>query len=373
MNQPSGSMAKPSRYRQAREDSTTVDDMNRPATSSTASDTNPTIARSMSRYRRRRPGAESSPAIPGAALATSRVAVPASRHARHQSDAEEEHLREKHRLDAMDQLTGGNPKSRPSTRPPSIEKSARRSLTTENGTSTVQSRETTQECRAKPDPSTDPADRKSFFQKVGLGKPKGASAKDQASPRYIGVGGGGIVPGTDAPVSAVNAGKRHVLVQYGNVSLWFPFTPSTRASDILRSASKTLSSEINPDTFILVETFRQIGLDRPLRRYEHIREIMNSWSQDADGNRLTVIPPSSMDIYARLDAQHVPLERPGETTVLMYYSHRPRRWDKRFVTLRTDGQVTMAKKETSKDSTNICHLSDYDIYTPQCPSSRQRH
>lgn len=359
---------KPSRYRHARDDSN-LDNMPRPPTSS--SDQNPSIARSMSRYRRKRPGVESSPAIPGgppdAVALDTRGGVdvppiPVSHHARHKPSVDEERLREKHRLDAMDQLTGGNPLSRPSARP-SNEKKPRRAATKEDIATVVKARETTKERRPKSNPSSASTDRKSFFQKVGLKKSRSSPSKDHSAPRYIGVGGGGIVPGTDAPVSAVNAGERHVLVQYGHASLRYPFSPTTQVSDILHSASKTLSSEINPEAFILVETFRQIGLDRPLRRYEHIREIMNSWSHDSDDNRLTVVPPSNMDVQVNLDAQgHT--ESPSETTVLMYYSQRPRKWDKRYVTLRSDGQITMSKKESLKDSTNICHMSDYDIYTP---------
>lgn len=353
----------PSRYRHARDGPAIAPDATRTVA---ASNDNPSIARSMSRYRRKRPGVGSSPVIPGVGLDPARapppVAVPG--HARHKLSVDEERLRERHRLDAMEQLTGGNTNSCPSTRPSSAERTPRRAQTKEEIAPKVRTREATKERRPGSHPSNDTAERKSFFQKVGIGKSKSSPAKGQSAPKYIGVGGGGIVPGTDAPVSAVNAGERHVLVQYGNIALNFPFTPSTQVSDILLSASKTLSSEINPNTFVLVESFRQIGLDRPLRRYEHIRNIMNSWTHDSDSNCLTVIPPSNMDVSVGLAAQQVPADRPCGTTVTIYYSNRPRKWDKRFVTLRPDGQVTMAKKESAKDSTNICHLSDYDIYTP---------
>lgn len=99
-----------------------------------------------------------------------------------------------------------------------------------------------------------------------------------------------------------------------------------------------------------------------MRRYERVRDVMNSWAHDAD-NRLVIIPPSSMDALAQLDAQHVPNEKPRETTVFLYHSQRPGKWDKRYVTLRPDGQIVISKKEKS-DTTNICHLSDFDIYSP---------
>lgn len=204
--------------------------------------------------------------------------------------------------------------------------------------------------------------RKSFFQKVGLTKSKDPVKQDEPA-RYIGVGGGGIVPNIDAPVSAVNTGERRVIVQYSDTSVQLPVTPSTRVEDLLLSASQNISHDIDPGKSILLESFHQVGLERPLRRYERVRDVMNSWSHDAD-NRLVIIPPSSMDALAQLDAQEVPTEKPRETTVFLYHSQRPGKWDKRYVTLRADGQIVVSKKEKSDTSTNICHLSDFDIYSP---------
>lgn len=206
-------------------------------------------------------------------------------------------------------------------------------------------------------------ERKSFLQKVKLSRSKEPSETEQPAPRYIGVGGGGIVPGTDAPISAVNAGERSVLVQYSDLTLQIPITPSTLVSDLLLSASEQLHPDIDPKQFILIESFQQVGLQRPLRRYEHVRDVMNSWAHDND-NHLIIIPPSSIDALDQVDARQVPSEKPAETTVQIYYSQRPRKWDKRYATLRSDGQVTISKKENSKDHTNICHLSDFDIYSP---------
>lgn len=187
--------------------------------------------------------------------------------------------------------------------------------------------------------------------------------KIDSTPKYIGVGGTGVVPGLDAPVSAVNAGERHVLVTYGDAKANLTVTPSTQVKDLLHDAAESLSRDIDADKFILMESFSQVGLERPLRRYEHVRDVMNSWSHDAE-NRFIIIPPSSLESLAQLDAAHAPSEQPVPITVHIYHSQRPRKWDKRFVTLRADGQVTISKKEIAKEQTNICHISDFDIYFP---------
>jgi hypothetical protein len=76
---------------------------------------------------------------------------------------------------------------------------------------------------------------------------------------------------------------------------------------------------------------------------------------------ITVLPASS-DID-KLDIETVPSQQPRDVTFYLYHSQRPGKWDKRYVTLHSDGQVVVSKK-SGQELTNICHLSDFDIYSP---------
>ncbi|PWY92189.1 hypothetical protein BO70DRAFT_357335, partial [Aspergillus heteromorphus CBS 117.55] len=169
-------------------------------------------------------------------------------------------------------------------------------------------------------------------------------------------------PGIDAPVSAVNARERQVLVQYRKSSLRICVTPATSAQDIVSTALGRMAAGADPQKFILMESFAELGLERPLRRYEFVREVMNSWAHD-EQNSLIVVPAASLDALSLLDAQQVSPAQPADVTFYMYYSQKPRKWDKRYITLRSDGQVTVSKKENTQES-NVCHLSDFDIYSP---------
>lgn len=333
---------------------------------------NPSIARSMSRYRRNRPSANSvavappTPAVPDHTRARAQVGPPLPKPADRILTAQEERAKERHRHDAMEKLMGGDQTSHSIPHRPARsekERQSKRESDRQGLRKATQSRKSQGDRRVGTDAPANDATRKSFFQKLDLAKIKEPVKQDEAAPKYIGVGGGGIVPGTDAPISAVNAGERRVLVQYSDTSVELTVTPSIRVQDLLKSAFETLSRNIDPDKFILIESYHQIGLERPLRRYERVRDVMNSWAHDGD-NRLIVIPPSSMDALAQLDAQQVSSEKPAEDTVFLYHSQRPGKWDKRYVTLRPDGQIVISKKEKSKVHTDICHLSDFDIYSP---------
>ncbi|KAI9882349.1 MAG: hypothetical protein M1823_005908 [Watsoniomyces obsoletus] len=188
-------------------------------------------------------------------------------------------------------------------------------------------------------------------------------------------GGRGIVPAIDAPKSAVNAGERRVKVMCGETVVTLPVLPSTTARDLVRAASRYVSQPIAPETTTVVETFMQLGLERRVRKYEHIRDVMNSWGRDTQ-NGLMLVPLGSNGSDEILDVQGAPHTQPGESTAYLYHSTRPGKWKKVWATLRADGQMVVSKKagQPPKHTSNICHLSDFDVYnvTPKQLSSSVR-
>jgi hypothetical protein len=92
---------------------------------------------------------------------------------------------------------------------------------------------------------------------------------------------------------------------------------------------------------------------------------MNSWDYD-NQNELTIID-SDVDGINQDDllSYKVPEARPDGVSCFIQYSSRPGKWSKRYLTLRPDGQLVMAKNEKvkEKDQENICTLTDYDIYS----------
>ena len=168
-----------------------------------------------------------------------------------------------------------------------------------------------------------------------------------------------IVPAFDAPISAVNAGERRVKVKYGQATTSVPVTPFTTPIDIVHFIAEQTSDSIDLNTCVLLESFKMLGLERPLRRYEHVRDVLNSWDNDAQHYLLLISDGRDYDV----ELEDVPASQPGDTTAQLYHSQKPSQWDKRWVTLRSDGQVLLAKRDGGEAS-NICHISDFDIYIP---------
>lgn len=206
---------------------------------------------------------------------------------------------------------------------------------------------------------------------LGLDAPAQLSAAPQLSlslsheEETIKPGGGGAVLGIDAPTSAVNAGDRRVTVVCNKKRIQLPVTPTTTPLDLIKSASTVLTDPIDVRTAVISEYFTKVSITRPLRNYEYVRDVMNSWDHDSQ-NELTIID-SDVDGINQDDllAYKVPEARPEGMSCFIQYSSRPGKWSKRLLTLRPDGQLVMAKNEKTKekDLENICTLTDYDIYT----------
>ena len=185
-------------------------------------------------------------------------------------------------------------------------------------------------------------------------------------------GGGGAVPGTDAPVSAVNAGDREVLVECGKSKTMFPVTRTTTPVDIIKGAAGCMNECIDVKSALLLEYFGTVGVQRPLRRYEHIRHVMNSWDTDRQ-NRLLLVDPGTGSSEAELSLAGAPRIKPGDDSWLLSVSQKVGKWDKRMITLKSEGQITMQKHANKPDEqVNICHLSDFDIYTPTQEKVRKK-
>ncbi|KAK3944961.1 hypothetical protein QBC46DRAFT_250409 [Diplogelasinospora grovesii] len=185
---------------------------------------------------------------------------------------------------------------------------------------------------------------------------------------FIEPGGRGIVPQTDAPQCASNGGLRRVIVMCRGMTVELEVKLLTTTIDILSACSDQMPQSFNINTSMLIEAYNQLGLERRIRRYEHIRDIMNSW--DRDNLNALVVAPDTPESDPDLDFDNAPRgeHSPPGFILPLYHSQRPGKWNKRFITLLEGGQMFASKKAdptpVDKDVQGLCHLSDFDIYIP---------
>ncbi|KAL7945639.1 hypothetical protein V8C42DRAFT_62135 [Trichoderma barbatum] len=184
-------------------------------------------------------------------------------------------------------------------------------------------------------------------------------------------------PDGDAPISAINGGERRITVRCLSSTINLEVTAETTPEDILIATAAQTRHEIDVETSVVVECYDTLGLERRMRRYEHVRDTMNSWDRDQD-NSLMVVASDAPGVDDSLELSSVPqTDEPAPGfTIQLYHSPRPGKWSKRFVTLLSTGQIFASKRAdaqaSDKDSTSLCHLSDFDIYKPK-ESEVKRH
>lgn len=161
--------------------------------------------------------------------------------------------------------------------------------------------------------------------------------------------------------------EQHITVCYRGEYVNIPVTSDTSTVDILRRASEAMTNRINISASVVLESWAPHGLERRLRRYERIQDVLDSWNHDAQSSLLilhSLGPESDKD----LDISSVPATdapTPG-LNLQLYHCSRPGKWHKRWITLLGDGQLIASKKPgagpADRDSQRLCHLSSYDIY-----------
>ena len=164
-----------------------------------------------------------------------------------------------------------------------------------------------------------------------------------------------------------NSGKK-VRVTCGNHVTELAVHAETKARDVVVFAAQTLDIAIDPDQWTITEFFRPLHLERPLRRYESVRAVVGSWDNDSQNHLVMSRRDEENDLESDdfVEARFAPHKQPAEVSFHLYHASRNGKWEKRYITVRPDGQVTLSKKMkplTTADSVNICHMSDFDIFS----------
>ncbi|KAK0754508.1 hypothetical protein B0T18DRAFT_386372 [Schizothecium vesticola] len=173
----------------------------------------------------------------------------------------------------------------------------------------------------------------------------------------------------DAPKGASNGIDRTIPIQCRGTTVDVVIGTKTTASDVLDACSRLAAQRFDPRITILDEIFTPLGLKRHIRRYECIRDVLNSW--DSDSQNVLSVRIDALGSHANLELDHAlrSEKAPRGFTLTLYHANRSGKWNKRNITLQRCGQVVSHKTpevdRSDKDTVNICHLSDFDIYGPQ--------
>ncbi|KAH6626430.1 hypothetical protein B0J18DRAFT_140754 [Chaetomium sp. MPI-SDFR-AT-0129] len=173
------------------------------------------------------------------------------------------------------------------------------------------------------------------------------------------------------PTEVLNPTSKLVSARCKGITVTVEIFKETAASDFLVDCSRTLAGlgrPVDPDDCVVIEPCARPGLERRLRQYERVWDVVSAWDHDT-ANTFIILPDSS-DPDEELVLSSVPdtQDEPEGFVLPIYHLYRPGKWTQRYITLKENGQVFASKKRewktSDKDVTRLCHLSDFDIYMP---------
>lgn len=158
-----------------------------------------------------------------------------------------------------------------------------------------------------------------------------------------------------------------VAVRCKGVTVNVAVNVETTTIDLLFDVSKKMTHPLNVLSSVVYEIYASVGLERRIRKFERIEDVLNSWDRDTHNYFLVLI-----DCFndPDLELSNVPspeLPPPG-FELSLYHSRRPGKWEKRFVVLLRNGQMLASKKANpkpaDKETETLLDLQDFDIYSP---------
>lgn len=152
--------------------------------------------------------------------------------------------------------------------------------------------------------------------------------------------------------------------------------PDTWPRDIASATARLFPEMVEPAECVIVECCKDEGVQRCLRQYERIRDVMSTWGPDRD-NLFIVLPCSPIQTLDHLKlASVLHLENPPPGFAFqLYHSTQPGNWNRSWVTLAETGLIFAtnqpASQPLSRNTISLCHLSEYDIYNASKKMEKQ--
>ncbi|CAE6523054.1 unnamed protein product [Rhizoctonia solani] len=144
--------------------------------------------------------------------------------------------------------------------------------------------------------------------------------------------------------------QRFIVVDIG--------APNTCAGDVLEMAMSRGELEMEgPGGWQLWEQSNECGMERPVRDFELISDVLKAWNPE---KRVNVLIIRHSSFCALLKPENIPSSSPLMAGWVMWIS-RPGKWSKRWLELKEHG-LFVSKNEKGKDRTYLCNLSHFDGY-----------
>ncbi|TFY70960.1 hypothetical protein EVG20_g2043 [Dentipellis fragilis] len=135
--------------------------------------------------------------------------------------------------------------------------------------------------------------------------------------------------------------------------------PTTTSKEVIEMLDRQaqLDQWVGSGGWMLYEVAQDFGMERPIRNYEVVADVVNSWDKDRTVNMLVARKTA---LAAILHPSAMPSSSPVFSGYVEWESKRGK-WNKRWLELK-EHSLFLSKRDSGKDSTFLCSLSNFDAY-----------
>ncbi|THH00196.1 hypothetical protein EW026_g2298 [Hermanssonia centrifuga] len=135
-------------------------------------------------------------------------------------------------------------------------------------------------------------------------------------------------------------------------------TQSSTARDVLEILQNQGALDNGAATGWMVwEVCQDFGMERPIRSFEVLTEVCNSWIADKTVN---VLMAKKTLLAPKLSRAAIPSSSPL-CSGFVQHEYKRGKWQKRWMELR-EHSIWLSKREGGKDQVNLCSLNNFDAY-----------
>ncbi|RPA76870.1 hypothetical protein BJ508DRAFT_310714 [Ascobolus immersus RN42] len=169
-------------------------------------------------------------------------------------------------------------------------------------------------------------------------------------------------------VQALKEVERFIKVNLEREEIEIPILSDTTADLFVQAVLKFRTVEIGVGKSILIENFNSLGLERPVRSYELMKDVVHGWDMDTQNYMKLHTSPANKTVGAVPTTTN---QKPF-TNSLYFWVHKSKKWKKREVEFNNGGVWLHESGLFNKndDRTLLCRMTDWDIYDIQPHTQR---
>ncbi|KAI0338854.1 hypothetical protein BDW22DRAFT_1337212 [Trametopsis cervina] len=183
-------------------------------------------------------------------------------------------------------------------------------------------------------------------------EPSGRVSSDNARPPMPSLPSGEVFAGVTQ-----TAYQQRVFISNLQRYCQVELTSTSTAHEVLELLQHQNALDGSASGWMIFEMCQDFGMERPIRSFEVLSDVTNSWIADKTTN---VLMAKKTLLAPKLSRAAIPASSPT-LGGFVQWEYKRGKWQKRWLELR-EHSLWISKRESGKDQTMLCSLNNFDAY-----------